>query len=61
MSAEFLCKKNSIDSFSPHLVSIYQSFSLIQKTYPFEPAEDDESEIQPHEMVNSLCESVVTL
>ena len=57
----FGAKDSSTDSLSSLLVSIYKYFSLIQKTYPSNHTEVFESEIQEHEMVKSICESVVVL
>ena len=60
--AEFLCKNSSADdSLSSLLVSICQSFFLVQKTYLFKCTEVFLREIQPHQMVKSLSESVVVL
>ena len=57
----FGAKDSSTDSLSSLLVSIYKYFSLTQKTYPSNHTEVFESEIQEHEMVKSICESVVVL
>ena len=57
----FGAKDSSTDSLSSLLVSVCKYFSLIQKTYPSNHTEVFESEIQEHEMIKSICESVVVL
>ena len=61
LSTEFLCKTSSADSLLSLLVSIYQSFSPIQKMCPSKHTKVFERKNQPYEMVKSLCESVVVL
>ena len=60
-SNAFLCKNSRIDSLSSLLISITSLFLLYKKPYPSENAEVFDSEIQPHEMIKSLCQSVVVL
>ena len=43
------------------LVSIYQSSNLIQKTNPSKHTAVFEGEIQSHEVVKSLCESIAVM
>ena len=60
MSTEFLRKNSSIDSLSSFLVYV-SLFLLYKKIYRSEHTEVFEREIQPHEPVKSLCESVVVV
>ena len=57
----FCARNNSAGSLSSLLVSMYQYFSLNNKTYPSKHTGAFEREIQLHEMVKSFCESVVVL
>ena len=61
MSTEFFDYLNDINYLSSFLVSIYQSFSHIQKTYTAEHTEVFERKSQAHDFIKSLCESVVVL
>ena len=56
---EFFCKNSSTCFLPSLLVSIYQSLFLYNKAHPSKHIEVFEREIQSHEMVKSLWESVV--